>query len=113
MLWLRPHDRTLGNSSLTGAVAAQSSARLRQFYTLEQKLGAGAFGTVWRATCKSTGLQYAVKMVPKNKNPDSIRFLEREVSIMQALDHPNVLKLLDVFEDERFFYLVPRCVTYF
>jgi len=33
--------------------------------------------------------------------------LKREV-----LEHPNVLKLLDVFEDERFFYLVPRRVTY-
>ncbi|CAJ1336281.1 unnamed protein product [Effrenium voratum] len=41
---------------------AVSSGTLRQRYTLETKLGAGAFGIVWRALRRADGLPFAVKM---------------------------------------------------
>ncbi|CAJ1443108.1 unnamed protein product, partial [Effrenium voratum] len=89
---------------------AVSSGTLRQRYTLETKLGAGAFGTVWRALRRADGLPFAVKMIPRSKHPD-LHWLQREIEIMKALDHPHVLKLHEVFEDERFVYLVVELCT--
>lgn len=37
------------------------------------------------------------------KNPE--RF-QREIEIMAKLDHPNIIKLFETFEDERNIYLV-------
>ncbi|CAE7334779.1 CPK2 [Symbiodinium sp. CCMP2456] len=44
-------------------------------------------------------------MIFRNQWPD-IDVLNREIRIMKSLDHPNILKLIDVFEDQRFIYLV-------
>jgi calcium-dependent protein kinase len=32
--------------------------------------------------------------------------LMMEVSILKQLDHPNIVKLIEMFEDDRYFYIV-------
>ncbi|CAE7945632.1 CPK3, partial [Symbiodinium necroappetens] len=44
-------------------------------------------------------------MIFRKQSPDT-EVLNREIRIMKSLDHPNILKLIDVFEDHRFIYLV-------
>ncbi|VDK34724.1 unnamed protein product [Taenia asiatica] len=49
----------------------------------------------------------AVKVIDKTQlNPTSLRKLFREVRIMKTLDHPNIIKLLEVIESEKHLYLV-------
>jgi calcium-dependent protein kinase len=37
--------------------------------------------------------------------------LENEIEILKQVDHPNIVKLLDVYEDEKHFFLVMELMT--
>lgn len=49
-------------------------------------IGKGTFGTVYRATKRSTGESVAIKKVLQDK-----RYKNRELQILKMLHHPNVL----------------------
>jgi serine/threonine-protein kinase len=61
-------------------------------YTLDERLGAGATGVVYRATGPS-GL-VALKVLTGDLGPVRRRF-ERETRVLGALDHPNVVRVID------------------
>jgi serine/threonine protein kinase len=76
-------------------------------YRLEQKLGAGAMGAVYRATA-SDGQRCAVKVLQHEAVADDglrERF-EREARALFALRHPNVLEVRDYGVDNGLPYLV-------
>jgi serine/threonine protein kinase len=77
-------------------------------YELGVELGRGTFGDVYAARCLATGKPVAVKSVDKRylRNATSQAALLREVAILRQLNHPNVLSLLDAYEDEDAVYLV-------
>ncbi len=54
---------------------------------------------VYEVVSKATGEKFAVKCVEKKlvQKGHNARLLRREVEVMKSVDHPNVLKLLDVF----------------
>ncbi|CAA0828394.1 Protein kinase superfamily protein [Striga hermonthica] len=63
-------------------------------YERLEKIGQGTYSTVYRARDLKTGKMVAVKKVRfDNFQPDSVRFMAREISILRRLDHPNVMKL--------------------
>lgn len=67
-----------------------------QDYLLTQELGSGQFGKVWKAIHEPTGDIFAVKIIAKSKinsNPILKKLLETEVSIMNSINHPNILHL--------------------
>lgn len=69
------------------------------------QLGKGSYGKVQLARLKGTDFSRAVKIIDKSKVWNVERF-KIEVEIMLKLDHPNILRLLDYFEDEVSIYLV-------
>ena len=77
-------------------------------YTLHSVIGAGQFGTVYKATYIANQNHYAVKVIPKAKvtDPDDQRRLQREIDVMKRLCHVNIVRLHDAFEDELHHYLV-------
>ena len=46
-----------------------------------------------------------MKQVEKSKLPD-IKYFETEIKILSLLDHPNIVRLFEVFEDDKNFYLI-------
>ncbi len=49
----------------------------------------------------------AIKVITKSKlSPEEIDALHVEVSILQNVDHPNIVKYYETYEDDRFIYLV-------
>ncbi len=54
---------------------------------------------------KITRQERAVKTIPRSKIKNFERF-RTEVRILQTLDHPNVIKLYEYFEDDLNVYLV-------
>ncbi|OVA08086.1 Protein kinase domain [Macleaya cordata] len=58
------------------------------------KIGQGTYSNVYRARDLETGKIVALKKVRfVNMDPESVRFMAREIHILRRLDHPNVIKL--------------------
>lgn len=58
------------------------------------QIGQGTYSTVYRARDLQTDKIVAMKKVRfVNMDPESVRFMAREISILRKLDHPNVMKL--------------------
>ncbi|KAM0979848.1 hypothetical protein ACFX13_015916 [Malus domestica] len=61
---------------------------------LLEKIGQGTYSSVFRARDLETGKIVALKKVRfDNFEPESVRFMAREILILRRLDHPNVVKL--------------------
>lgn len=65
----------------------------------------GQFAVVKKCRHKNTGVEYAAKFIKKRRNKSSRRGvskddIEREVSILREIQHPNVITLHDVFENK-------------
>lgn len=73
---------------------------VRHEYTLQEELGRGKFGTVYKCTEKSTGRKFAAKFIYTPKVEDR-KDVEREVEIMRMLQQPRLLQLYDAFDDGR------------
>jgi len=74
-------------------------------------LGTGSFGTVRKARLKRCpSIVRAVKELRK-VSADQTRTVRREVLILRNLDHPNICKLFETFEDETHLYLVMELIT--
>ncbi|KAK7266469.1 hypothetical protein RIF29_19113 [Crotalaria pallida] len=58
------------------------------------KIGQGTYSSVFQAREVESGRMYALKKVRfDNLQPESIRFMAREITILRRLDHPNIMKL--------------------
>ncbi|CAI9304421.1 unnamed protein product [Lactuca saligna] len=58
------------------------------------KIGQGTYSSVYRARDLETGKIVALKKVRFTKmDPESVRFMAREIIVLRRLDHPNVMKL--------------------
>lgn len=58
------------------------------------KVGEGTYSNVYKARDKETGQIVALKKVRfDTSEPESVKFMAREIMILQKLDHPNVVKL--------------------
>lgn len=100
-----------GSSNLVVAeVAGQRPRKLKDCYKLGSKLGEGSYGKVRRGVSLATGEEVAVKSILK-KNIRRIETLKREIKIMLQLDHKNIVKLHDVFEDGTHLHIVMELCT--
>lgn len=58
------------------------------------QIGQGTYSSVYKARDLETGKIVALKKVRfANVDPESVRFMAREIHILRRLDHPNVVKL--------------------
>lgn len=58
------------------------------------QVGRGTYSNVYKARDKDTGKVVALKKVRfDTSDSESIKFMAREIVILQMLDHPNVIKL--------------------
>ncbi|KAK4568148.1 hypothetical protein RGQ29_003787 [Quercus rubra] len=63
-------------------------------YEKLEKIGQGTYSSVFRARDLETGRIVALKKVRfDNFEPESVRFMAREILILRRLDHPNIVKL--------------------
>ncbi|KAG8445392.1 hypothetical protein GDO86_010249 [Hymenochirus boettgeri] len=83
-------------------------------YQTQSPLGKGAFGFVWSACSRDDDKEeVVVKFIRKDRVLDDcwIQDLElgrvtQEIAILSRLQHPNIIKVLDIFENDTFFQLV-------
>ncbi|XP_033213576.1 calcium/calmodulin-dependent protein kinase type 1 isoform X2 [Belonocnema kinseyi] len=81
-------------------------------YTLKELLGTGAFSEVRLAESKDKpGQMFAVKIIDKKALKGKEDSLENEIKVLRRLKHPNIVQLLETFEDKHKVYLVMELVT--
>ena len=77
-------------------------------YRIEEFVGAGGMGEVYRATDPRLGLTVALKLLPPAQLADAERkrrFLQ-EARAASALNHPNIVTLYDIASDQGIDFLV-------
>ena len=79
-------------------------------YEVIKKLGEGSYGKIYKAKNKISGDIRAMKQIDKSKITDMVTF-KNEIEILSKMDHPNIIKLFEVFEDNKFFYLINDLCT--
>jgi calcium-dependent protein kinase len=74
-------------------------------FSLSVIIGTGKFSEVRRAY-DNLGKPIAIKCVKISFVRNQVHLLKREISILQSLDHENVIKLYSVYQDVDYLYLV-------
>ncbi|KAA8499616.1 putative myosin light chain kinase [Porphyridium purpureum] len=89
-------------------VVNQAAAlKIEKFYKLCGLLGQGSFSRVRLAKDLQTGQEVAVKIMPRSSLKSDLNVLQRrEIAVMRAIDHENIVKLIDVFEGPKRIYFV-------
>lgn len=95
-----------------GGTTPVVTTRFSDNYELKEELGKGAFSIVRRCVQKSTGLEFAAKIINTKKlSPRDFQKLEREARICRKLNHPNIVRLHDSIQEELNHYLIFDLVT--
>ncbi|XP_040087899.1 PAS domain-containing serine/threonine-protein kinase [Oryx dammah] len=82
-------------------------------YSTLSPMGSGAFGFVWMAVDKEANKEVVVKFIKKEKvledcwiEDPKLGKVTLEIAILCKVEHANIIKVLDVFENQGFFQLV-------
>lgn len=98
-------------AELEGLAACEGEYSLK--YSTISPLGSGAFGFVWTAVEKEHNKEVVVKFIKKEKvledcwvEDPKLGKVTLEIAILSKVDHANIIKVLDIFENQGFFQLV-------
>lgn len=69
-------------------------------YALGTSLGEGSYAKVKSAFCERLQSRVALKIINRKKVPKDFRekFLPRELKIIAAVNHPNIIKMFELME---------------
>lgn len=109
------HRESTSTRSLTQNVVRENKEQnIYDFYDVDSEtvLGFGLNGEVVVCTHKATQLKYALKTLSKAQVTEEVlTFFRNELSCMACLDHPNILRVHEVFETDDTVYLVMDLCT--
>jgi len=84
-----------------------AKGRLRDNYKIGKKLGEGGFGEVRLCKHMPTGESRAVKYLKKDMlTHEDKELILNEVRILGEMDHPNIVKLYEFYEEPAYYCLV-------
>ncbi|XP_027810626.1 myosin light chain kinase family member 4 [Marmota flaviventris] len=92
-------------------IVTAKQAAVNSLYTVSKTeiLGGGRFGQVHKCEEKATGLKLAAKII-KTRGPKDKEEVKNEISVMNQLDHVNLIQLYDAFESKNDIVLVMEYV---
>ena len=95
------------NNQLKGDSLEQSQNLLSE-YNIKQIIGRGTFSIVKLGEHKLTKEKVAIKIMQKNKviNQEDLIRIEREIQMLKCLNHINVIKIYNILEDSKRFYII-------
>lgn len=74
-------------------------------YIFDKKIGEGSFGSVYLAKNKRSNNKVAIKQMARNRIRKPSR-LQNEISVISNADHPNIVRVYEIYEDPRNVYFV-------
>ena len=90
----------------------RDGTEIHETYILGKLLGQGSFGKVHYCEHAVTKQKYALKILPKSKftHPTMRQLMMQELEILATLDHPHIVRVHDLMEDNKNFYVVSELV---
>ena len=74
-------------------------------------LGTGAFGKVFLSqSIHNPDMFVAIKVLDKQKMQFNMQMVKDEMAILQRLDHPNIVKYYETYNDKSYIYLVQEYI---
>ena len=108
--WVSSRIFSVGNNLNTQIAGKVQWGDFKDTYVLDQSkdaLGTGMTGSVHEWQHKTTGQRVAIKCVRKRGLPPAhVTDMKKEIELLSQLDHPNIVKILDAFENEHTLALV-------
>ena len=82
------------------------------YYEIEKLLGQGTYGKVYAAKHKLVDKKVALKCIEKThiKSFATMNKIFNEVEILNNLNHDNIIKLYEIFENPKFYFFVTEYV---
>ena len=82
------------------------------YYEMLDQIGEGIFGVVKLGIYKKTGEKVAIKIIKKNSaKQNDIELVRTEIDIMKLCHHPNIVRLLDHFENAEYIFIVMEYIA--
>ncbi|KAM9827660.1 serine/threonine-protein kinase DCLK2-like [Neosynchiropus ocellatus] len=101
-----PDDSTVevnGNRSV-------SSSMINEKYKIGKVIGDGNFAVVKECVERSTGQEYALKIIDKARCCGKEHLIENEVAVLRRVRHPSIIQLIEVDETPSQLFLVMELV---
>jgi hypothetical protein len=101
--WIQIIQTVIGYSSLFDLYDVKVNIYLFNF---QEKLGNGKFGLVKSGIHKKSGRKVAIKIMnKKDMFNEDLNLIKTEIEILKICQHPNIIRLYDVFENLEFIYI--------
>ena len=77
-------------------------------YQIDKTIGEGTFGKVKLGIHIPTGEKVSIKILEKDKIQDKedSKRISREIKILKLLNHPNIIKIYQIIEDSKNYYII-------
>jgi len=100
-------DEKQFNDWIDNLKKATGFTNLLDIYEVKEKLGNGKFGLVKLGINKQTKEKVAIKIMNKKKMDTSdIELMRTEIEILKICQHPNIIRLYDIFENIDYIYII-------
>ncbi|XP_055389008.1 calcium-dependent protein kinase 6-like [Condylostylus longicornis] len=93
-------------SCFVGRRDLSGDQNIEKLFTFEKRLGAGSFGEVFLVREKASGFQRVCKIINKDLSKIPMEQIEAEIDVLKKLDHPNIIKVFDVYADYNSIYII-------
>ncbi|CAM4485298.1 unnamed protein product [Leuciscus chuanchicus] len=86
------------------------AASISDKYKIGKVIGDGNFAVVKECVERSTGKEFALKIIDKNKCRGKEHLIENEVAVLRRVKHPNIIMLIEEVDTPTELYLVMELV---
>ena len=92
---------------------AAATISIKQHYTIGKTLGKGHFSVVHLGIHRETKDECAIKIVEKSRIDAREKMsLRNEIAMMRLVNHPCIIRMLDVYEDKKCIYMVMQLAPF-
>lgn len=110
----RYHFRTTSKDDITiwiDKLKCASLLTIESYYEIMETLGQGTFAKVKRGIEKTSGKEFAIKIINKDVLAENRESIKTEITILKMVSHPNIIKLHNVFETKKQIYLISEILS--
>lgn len=102
---------TVTKSARGNMLRQRVGKNIDEYYEILGTIGRGSIGNVCRCRHKETGKTYALKTIKTTRmSKEMVDELMNEIDILMGLDHPNIVRPLELFSRRRdIFFIMPLC----